>query len=100
MAATSSSKTSSHGTKGGEPWPDLAFATRSLRACDELAACEGTATATHTRPLRRSDLGAEPTGRRIEWRGVDVFAMHADAIARKDVHSDSVAILRAVGLLS
>ncbi len=81
-------------------WPDIAFATRSLRGCDELAVCEWIATATHSRPLRRGDLVAEPTGRTIEWRGVDVFTIAAGGIARKDVYSDSVAILRGAGLLS
>ena len=82
-----------------ESWPDLAFTTRSLRACDDFAVCEWTATATHQRPLRRGDLVAEPTGRVLEWRGVDVFAISDGTIARKDVYSDSVSILRGVGLL-
>jgi len=83
-----------------ESWPDIAFATRSLRACEALAVCEWTATATHSRPLRRGDLLAEPTGRAIQWRGVDLFTIQAGKIARKDVYSDSVAILRGAGLLT
>lgn len=82
-----------------ESWPDLAFATRSLRAHDDLAVCEWTASATHSRPLRRGDLVAEPTGRKLEWRGVDIFTIDDGRIARKDVYSDSSAILRGAGLL-
>lgn len=80
-------------------WPDLAFATRSLRGCGDLAVCEWTASATHGRTLRRGGLVAEPTGRLLEWRGVDVFTIRDGRIARKDVYSDSLAILRGAGLL-
>jgi steroid delta-isomerase-like uncharacterized protein len=83
-----------------EAWPDLAFETRRLHAGPGHAVCEWTATATHDRPLRRGDLVAEPTGRRLSWRGVDVFTIRDGLVARKDVYSDSVTILRAVGLLS
>lgn len=48
-----------------EAWPDLSFDTRRLYANPDHAVCEWTATATHQRPLRRGDLVAEPTGRRI-----------------------------------
>ncbi len=80
-------------------WPDLAFAGRRLRACPGLAVSEWTASATHSRPLRRGGLVAEPTGRRLRWRGVDLFTIAGARIARKDVYSDSVAILRGAGLL-
>ena len=42
---------------------------------------------------------AEPTGRRIEWNGMDVIPFEDGRIKRKDVYSDSVSILRQVGLL-
>ncbi len=82
-----------------DAWPDLTFTTRSLRACQAMAACEWTAAATHNRRMQRGGLVAAPTGRRIEWRGVDIFTVASGAIARKDVYSDSVAILRGAGLL-
>lgn len=82
-----------------EAWPDLAFSTRTLRCRADLAVCEWTARAAHSRPLRRGDLVAEPTGRRLSWRGVDIFTIDGGLIERKDVYSDSVAILRGVGLL-
>jgi ketosteroid isomerase-like protein len=49
--------------------------------------------------MRRGDLVAEPTGR-LRWEGVDVFAIRDGRIDRKDVYSDSVTILRTVGLLA
>ena len=49
--------------------------------------------------MDRGDLTAEPTGKRIEWRGVDVIPYEDGLIKRKDVYSDSVSILRQVGLL-
>jgi hypothetical protein len=49
--------------------------------------------------MRRGDLVAEPTGKTVEWRGVDVIPFEDDLIKRKDVYSDSVSILRQVGLL-
>ena len=52
--------------------PTLRFTTRSLRAGDDFAVCEWTAsTGTH------------------EWDGVDVFPIRDDLIARKDVYSSS-----------
>jgi steroid delta-isomerase-like uncharacterized protein len=80
-------------------WPDLAFRTRRLYVCDDLVVQEWTASATHTSALRRGDLIAPPSGRRVEWKGLDVIPFEDGRIKRKDVYSDSVAILRQVGLL-
>jgi steroid delta-isomerase-like uncharacterized protein len=80
-------------------WPDLAFTTRRLYVRDDLVVQEWTATATHGREMRRGDIVAPPTGRRIEWVGLDVIPFSDGLIARKDVYSDSVSILRQVGLL-
>lgn len=82
-----------------ESWPDLHFETRRLYVGDGVVTQEWTATATHTKTMRRGDLVAEPTGARIEWRGVDVIPYEDGLIKRKDVYSDSVSILRQVGLL-
>lgn len=81
-------------------WPDMAFTTRRLHAGEGFAVCEWTASATHTRPVARGGLTAQPTGRRIEWEGVDVFTLERGLVARKDVYSDSVSILRQIGLLA
>jgi steroid delta-isomerase-like uncharacterized protein len=80
-------------------WPDIAFATRRLYVRDDLIVQEWTATATHNRELRRGDLVAPPSGKRIEWNGMDVIPFEDGLVKRKDVYSDSIAILRQVGLL-
>jgi steroid delta-isomerase-like uncharacterized protein len=80
-------------------WPDLAFSTRRLYVRDDLVVQEWTASATHERELRRGDVVAPPSGRRIEWEGLDVIPFEDGLIKRKDVYSDSVGILRQVGLL-
>ena len=80
-------------------WPDIAFATRRLYVREDLVVQEWTASATHDRQLRRGDLVAPPSGRRIEWEGMDVIPFEDGLIKRKDVYSDSVGILRQVGLL-
>jgi steroid delta-isomerase-like uncharacterized protein len=82
-----------------ETWPDIRFETRRLYARDGVVTQEWTATATHASTMRRGDLVAEPTGKKIEWRGVDVIPFENGQIKRKDVYSDSVSILRQVGLL-
>lgn len=82
-----------------DSWPDIAFTTRRLYVRDDLVVQEWTARATHTKPMRRGDLVAEPTGRQIEWDGMDIIPFENGKIARKDVYSDSVSILRQVGLL-
>ena len=80
-------------------WPDIAFSTRRLYVRKDLVVQEWTATATHSTELRRGDIVAPPSGRRIEWNGMDVIPFEDGLITRKDVYSDSVSILRQVGLL-
>jgi steroid delta-isomerase-like uncharacterized protein len=82
-----------------ESWPDLHFETRRLYVRDDLIVQEWTATATHVKPLSRGELVAEPSGRRIEWKGMDVIPFKDGMVKRKDVYSDSVSILRQVGLM-
>jgi steroid delta-isomerase-like uncharacterized protein len=82
-----------------ETWPDIRFETRRLYVRDGVVTQEWTASATHSNTMRRGDLVAEPSGERIEWRGVDVIPFEDGLVKRKDVYSDSVSILRQVGLL-
>jgi steroid delta-isomerase-like uncharacterized protein len=82
-----------------EAWPDINFETRRLYVREDLVVQEWTASATHVRPLTRGDIVAEPSGRRIEWRGMDIIPFENGKVRRKDVYSDSVSILRQVGLL-
>jgi steroid delta-isomerase-like uncharacterized protein len=82
-----------------ETWPDIRFESRRTYVRDGLVVQEWTATATHANQMRRGDLEAEPTGNRVEWRGIDVIPFEDGLVKRKDVYSDSVSILRQVGLL-
>ena len=82
-----------------ETWPDIEFTTRRLYVAQGLVVQEWTATATHTKTMRRGDLVAEPSGKRVEWDGLDVIPFENGLVKRKDVYSDSVSILRQVGLL-
>jgi steroid delta-isomerase-like uncharacterized protein len=80
-------------------WPDIEFSTRRLYVRDGLVVQEWTATATHANVMHRGELVAEPTNRRISWDGLDVIPFEDGLVKRKDVYSDSVSILRQLGLL-
>jgi taurine dehydrogenase small subunit len=82
-----------------ETWPDIRFSARRLYVREGLVVQEWTAQATHAKEMRRSDLGAEPTGREVRWDGLDVIPFENGLVKRKDVYSDSVSILRQLGLL-
>ena len=82
-----------------ETWPDIEFTTRRLYVREDLVVQEWTASATHAKTMRRGDLVAEPTGNRVTWDGLDVIPFEDGLVKRKDVYSDSVSILRQVGLL-
>ena len=72
-----------------DSWPDITFTARRLYVRDDLVVQEWTARATHTKRMRRGDIVAEPTGRVIEWDGMDVIPFEDGLIARKDVYSTS-----------
>jgi steroid delta-isomerase-like uncharacterized protein len=82
-----------------ESWPDIEFKTRRLYVREDLVVQEWTASATHVKQLSRGEIVAEPSGKRIEWDGMDVIPFERGKVKRKDVYSDSVSILRQVGLL-
>ena len=82
-----------------ETWPDIRFETNRLYVRDGVVSQEWTATATHANKMTRGDLVAEPTGKTVSWEGVDVIPFEDGLVKRKDVYSDSVSILRQVGLL-
>jgi steroid delta-isomerase-like uncharacterized protein len=82
-----------------ETWPDISFSARRLYVRDGLVVQEWTAEATHAKEMRRGDLVAEPTGRKVTWDGLDVIPFENGLVKRKDVYSDSVSILRQLGLL-
>jgi steroid delta-isomerase-like uncharacterized protein len=97
--AASGGQVREHIAKIFEAWPDMKFETRRLYVRQGVVIQEWTATATHSNTLRRGDLEAPPSGRTISWDGVDVIPFEDGLIKRKDVYSDSVSILRQVGLL-
>jgi steroid delta-isomerase-like uncharacterized protein len=80
-------------------WPDLKFETQRLYVREGLVVQEWTATGTHSNPMRRGELEAAATGRTISWEGIDSIPFENGLVKRKDVYSDSVSILRQVGLL-
>lgn len=80
-------------------WPDLAFETRRLYVREGLVVQEWDASATHTQTMRRGAITAEPTGNVVRWEGIDCIPFEDGLVKRKDVYSDSVSILRQVGLL-
>ena len=82
-----------------DSWPDISFETRRMYVREDLVVQEWTATATHVKPLRRGEIVAEPSGKRIQWEGLDVIPFEDGKVTRKDVYSDSVSILHQVGLL-
>ena len=45
------------------------------------------------------EIVAPPTNRKVRWDGLDVIPFENGLVKRKDVYSDSVSILRQVGLL-
>jgi steroid delta-isomerase-like uncharacterized protein len=82
-----------------ESWPDLRFEGVRVYAREGVVTQEWTAYATHSKPVKRGDIEIAPTGKEISWAGVDVIPTEGGLIKRKDVYSDSVSILRQLGLL-
>jgi len=80
-------------------WPDMRFESRRLYTRDGLVVQEWTASATHAQPMRRGEIEVPASGEAISWNGVDVIPVEGGLIKRKDVYSDSVSILRQIGLL-
>ena len=79
-------------------FPDLNFETRRQYLRDDLVVQEWTARGTHLGKMNRAGLEVEPTGLGVEYRGMDVIPIRDGLVARKDVYSDSVTLLRQLGL--
>jgi steroid delta-isomerase-like uncharacterized protein len=79
-------------------FPDLTFETRRSYIRDDLVVQEWTARGTHEGPMTRSGIEIEPTGRSVEYKGMDVIPIRDGLVARKDVYSDSITLLRQLGL--
>jgi steroid delta-isomerase-like uncharacterized protein len=81
-------------------FPDLSFESRRQYIREDLVVQEWTAHGTHLGKMRRSGIEVEPTHRQVEYRGMDVIPIREGLVARKDVYSDSVTLLRQLGLTS
>ena len=79
-------------------FPDLAFETRRAYVRDDLVVQEWTARGTHEGTMTRSGIEVPPTGRKVDYKGMDVIPIRDGLVARKDVYSDSVTLLRQLGL--
>jgi steroid delta-isomerase-like uncharacterized protein len=79
-------------------FPDLTFEGRRQYIRENLVVQEWTARGTHQGKMTRSGVEVEPTGRRVEYRGMDVIPIRDGLVARKDVYSDGVTLLRQLGL--
>jgi steroid delta-isomerase-like uncharacterized protein len=81
-------------------FPDLSFETRRAYVRKDLVVQEWTARGTHQGPMTRSGIEVQPTGRKVEYKGMDVIPIRDGLVARKDVYSDSITLLRQLGLTS
>jgi steroid delta-isomerase-like uncharacterized protein len=81
-------------------FPDLEFETRRQYVREGLIVQEWTARGTHLGKMTRAGLEVEPTGKHVEYRGMDVIPIEDGKVARKDVYSDGVTLLRQLGLTS
>lgn len=79
-------------------FPDLTFETRRQYIRNNLVVQEWTARGTHLGKMTRAGLDVEPTGMTVEYRGMDVIPIADGKVARKDVYSDGVTLLRQLGL--
>jgi steroid delta-isomerase-like uncharacterized protein len=81
-------------------FPDLSFETRRAYIRDDLVVQEWTARGTQEGTMTRAGVEVPPTGKEVEYRGMDVIPIRDGLVARKDVYSDSVTLLRQLGLTS
>ena len=81
-------------------FPDLSFEGRRQYIRDDLVVQEWTARGTHEGTMTRGVVQVEPTGKQVEYKGMDVIPIENGLVARKDVYSDSVTLLRQLGLTS
>ena len=79
-------------------FPDLSFEGRRTYIREDLVVQEWTARGTHEGTMTRSGMEVPPTGRKVEYKGMDVIPIREGLVARKDVYSDSVTLLRQLGL--
>ena len=79
-------------------FPDLSFEGRTQYLREDLVVQEWTARGTHEGTMTRGGLEVPPTGKRVEYEGMDIIPIRDGLVARKDVYSDSITLLRQLGL--
>jgi steroid delta-isomerase-like uncharacterized protein len=79
-------------------FPDLNFEGRRQYIREDLVVQEWTARGTQEGAMTRGGVQVEPTGKKVEYKGMDVIPIEDGLVARKDVYSDSVTLLRQLGL--
>jgi steroid delta-isomerase-like uncharacterized protein len=79
-------------------FPDLSFEGRRQYVREDLVVQEWTARGTHKGKMRRAGIEVEPTERSVEYAGMDIIPIEDGLVARKDVYSDSITLLRQLGL--
>ncbi|HKG43651.1 MAG TPA: ester cyclase [Gaiellaceae bacterium] len=79
-------------------FPDLSFETRRAYVREDLVVQEWTARGTQEGTMTRSGIEVPPTGQKVDYKGMDVIPIRDGLVARKDVYSDSVTLLRQLGL--
>ena len=79
-------------------FPDLTFEGRRQYIREDLVVQEWTARGKHEGTMTRGGVTVEPTGRKVDYKGMDVIPIEDGLVARKDVYSDSITLLRQLGL--
>jgi ketosteroid isomerase-like protein len=100
-AATASSRADLladlRGRKG--TFSDIDLALEAVDEVGDKVIAERRVAATHSGPLELEDLRLDPTGRRVELRGVLMAEFEGDRIKRFRQYWDEVALLEGLGLL-
>ena len=78
-------------------FPDLTFETAAPTSVKTWSSRSGRRAAP-AGTMMRSGMEVPPTGKKVEYRGMDVIPIRDGLVAREDVYSDSVTLLRQLGL--
>ena len=76
--------------------PDLDMRVEQVTADDRRCVIQWRSAGTHTGP---AFMGIDPTGRRLELRGVDVMEVEDGLVVRNTVYYDGAAFARGLGML-
>jgi steroid delta-isomerase-like uncharacterized protein len=76
--------------------PDLEMTIEAVTSDERRCVIQWRSAGTHTGP---SFMGLDPTGKRIELRGVDVMEVEDGLVVRNTVYYDGAAFARALGML-